>query len=69
MKSSSIGLLHIPGAARLPGSTPAPPSAQDKLEKGGHVCLSPSNLLDLVQNALLPSSQHLKQLVLNVRTM
>lgn len=34
MKSSSIGLLHIPGAAGLPGSAAAPPTAQDKLEKG-----------------------------------
>ncbi|KAK9830922.1 hypothetical protein WJX81_005694 [Elliptochloris bilobata] len=34
MKSSSIGLLHIPGAAGLPGSAPASPTPQDKLEKG-----------------------------------
>ena len=34
MKSSSIGLLHIPSAAGLQGSAAAPPTTQDKLEKG-----------------------------------
>jgi len=37
MKSSSIGLLHIPGAAGLPGSSPVPATAQDKLDKGAQL--------------------------------
>lgn len=44
MKSSSICLLHIPGAASKPGE-PGTASAEDKLNKGAHVphklCLMP----------------------------
>ena len=38
MKSSSICLLHIPGAASRPGG-PGTASAEDKLNKGVHIPL------------------------------
>ena len=37
MKSSSICLLHVPGAAGLQGGANACPD-EDKLNKGAHAC-------------------------------